>query len=235
METSKNFSDLQKLFFIEKKYDAVISKIVSINDNLERIPRCYLDLLAASFFSKSDFVSAARIYQQLDEFYKVGYCHLLFGDIKTANLVWQKTPDSPAQNWGLFFTELFIGETKTVPSFLQIRAFLERDLAAFLKLNHVLFVQKIIDISEFLFDINPETNKIIARTFLYNNYPSYAKEYFNRAFDFTNEDAELFYLYGLYYKMIGNIPEARNAFRRACSLNSNYLIAKIKYEELMEK
>lgn len=231
MTVNKDFFELQKLFFVEKKYDETIQYIVS-SRFVELAD--FQEILANAYFMKFDFVSAATIYQRLGMLYHVGYCHLLFGDTKTARSVWDNTPVSSAQKWGMFFCELFGEKVVTVPTFLQIRAFLERDLALFLKLNHVVFVQKIIDVSEFLFDINQETNKIIARTFLYNNYPTYAKEFFNRALDFTTQDAELYYLLGLYYKGQNDLKEAKNAFRSAVFLNNNYLMAKIQYEDLKD-
>ncbi len=227
MIRNKDFLLLEELIYKQKNYSKVISLIGS--SACSDCPQC-AELLALAYFFQNNFTKSLAIYEKLNNFYHVGYCWLLMGEPEKALETWQKAPSSPAQNWGVVLCESFIDKPKTLPSYLQIRSFLERDLNAFLKLNLVSYVQKVIDISEFLEEINPETNKIIARTFLYNNYPVYAKEYFNRAFDFTTEDAELYYLLALYYQMVGEHADAKNSLRRAIALNDNYVPAKLLLE-----
>jgi len=223
MINSNELYPIQKLIYQNKNYDEAISLILA-SPNAMNID--YQSLLAMAYFYKLDVEKSAKIFKQTNELYKYAYCQFLLKNINEARKLWSKLPISPAQNWSLFFCELFFDKTTTVPSFLQIRAFLERDLNMFLKLTLTEYVQKIIDISDFLFDINPETNKLIAKTFLYNNYPQYAKEYFDRAFDYTNQDAELYYLLGVYNYAIGEISDAKYSFQKALTLNENYIPAK---------
>ena len=125
MTVNNYLLQLQKLFFVEKKYEELIQQILS--SKFKDLP-AFQEFLANAYFMKRDFVSAAVIYQNLGMRYNEGYCHLLFGDEKTAKCVWENTPASPAQNWGLFFCELFSSKVKTIPTFLQIRAFFEQKL-----------------------------------------------------------------------------------------------------------
>ena len=224
---SSDYLLIQKKILIEKNFlqASELLDVVDLSDIQKK------ELKADILFYENDFSLASLLYNELGDLYKEAYCYLLSGNMPKAHQILEKALPSPAQNWSLFFCQVFTQNVTVSPSYLQIRAFLERDLSAFLKLNLVEYVQKIIDISEYLFAINPETNKIIARTFLYNDYPTYAKEYFNRAFEFTTEDAELYYLSGLYYLKINDLSEARSALRKAIALNDNYIPAK----ELLEK
>ena len=229
MAASSEYVAIQKIILEEKNYDKALNLIYSscLKDSY-----LYQELLALVFFRLNDFISSAKIYESLRDFYKLGYCNLLNGDVNSAKFIWRKTPSSPAQNWGLFFCELFSDDVSCAPTYLQIRAFLERDLGAFLRLNLDEYVQKIIDVSEFLFEVNPETNKIISRAFLYNDYPQYAKIYLDRAFDFTDEDAELYYLSGVYNNTIGKTEDAKNILKKAIELNENYIPAKLLLEKI---
>ncbi len=229
MTKNNEFFYLQELIFKERNYQKAIDIINSSNFAPQKE---YQLLLGLAYFSLRQYIQSAQIYKNIGELYKAGYCHLLLGDNNTAQTIWKICSSSPAQNWGLFFCELFTQEQTTVPTYLQIRAFLERDLTAFLILNLVFYVQKIIDISELLFEVNPETNKIIARSFLYNNYPSYAKEYLNRALDFTEEDPEIYYLQALYFQNTGEIQDAKYSLETALNLNKNYIPAKLLLDRL---
>ena len=229
MTTNSEYYTIQFEVLKNKDYSKAL-ELLKKSDNFfsDKFQELYADIL----FAQNNFAQSAAIYEKLGQFYKFGYCTLLFGDRQNAQLIWENCPKSAAQNWGIFFCQLFTDKVTVLPTYLQIRAFLERDLGAFLKLNHIEFVQKIIDISEYLADINPETNKIIARCFLYNNYPTYAKEFFKRAFDFTTEDAELYYLSGLYYIKMNDLSEAKKCLRNAIKLNENYFPAKELLSEL---
>jgi len=223
MQKNSKFYDIQKLIYKDKSYDKAINSILESSNSEDFSLQ---SLLALAYFYKGEFKKSSDIFAEISDLYSYGYSELLLGNTEDALLIWQHTQPSPAQNWGLFFCELFTDKIVTKPSYLQIRAFLERDLNAFLKFNLVQYVQKIIDVSEFLFDINPETNKFIARAFLYNGYPEYSIEYLNRALDYTDKDAELFYLQGLYYLAVDLKNKAKINFEEALKINNNYIPAK---------
>ncbi len=223
MIKNSEFCNIQRLVYQERNFDEAIDLLLN-SDYITT--QDFQRLLAQVYFFKFDFEKAAIVFNNLKDSYNTGFCKLLQGNSNEALNIWKNTAPSPAQNWGMFFCELFTEKVTTKPSYLQVRAFLERDLNLFLKVNLPLYVQKIIDISEFLAELNPETNKIIARTFLYNDYTDYAKEYFERALDYTEEDAELYYLLGLYYQKTQDISSARISLNKAVKLNDNYIPAK---------
>ena len=229
MTTNKEYIEIHNTIYKKKNYKKAIE---ALNSSKVLKQTNYQRLLAEALFYAGNFPESAIIFNNLKMNYHLGLCYLFLGDYKTAQSIWKETTASPAQNWSLFFCELLTNNIKTPPSFLQIRTFLERDLNLFLKFKKTLYIQTIIDYSEILADINPETNKIIAKTFLYNNYPNYAKEYFVRAFDFTTQDAELYYLCGIYNEMINDIPEAQKCLKQAILLNDNYVPAKLLLEKL---
>ena len=223
------YIELENLIYKEKKYDEAVEQIKSsafCADNN------YKKLLADALFCKDDFAAASRIYNETGEFYQAGYCYFLLNQIDLAIEFFIKAEESPARNWNLFFAETFRARVNVKPTYLQIRAFLERDMNLFLRLDLVAYVQQIIDISDYLFSINPETNKFIARAFLNNNYPDYAKEYLDRAFDFTTKDAELYYLLAKYYKTQGRTDKVKENLKEALRLSDNYVPAKLMLEEI---
>ena len=225
----KEYNDIEALIYKEKKYDEAMAIIKSsvFADNIK-----YKKLLADALFGKDDFESAAKIYNEISEFYQAGYCYFLLNQIDIAIEFFIKAEESPARNWNLFFAETFRARVNTKPTYLQVRAFLERDMSLFLRLDLVAYVQQIIDISDYLFSVNPETNKFIARAFLNNDYSDYAKEYIDRAFDFTTKDAELYYLLAKYYRTQGLTEKVKENLKEALRLSENYLPAKLMLQEI---
>ena len=231
IEGMNEYSVIEKLIYKNKCFDEAIDLI---NASKFCNTKKYRQLKADAYFKKEDFEKAAVLYSELQDFYQLAQCYLLLNQIDLAIEFFKKSEPTPAQNWGLFFAELFRGRFNNNPSYLQIRAFLERDLNLFLRLNLTSHVQKIIDISEYLFDINPETNKFIAKAFLNNGYPDYAKEYLDRAFEFTNQDAELYYLLAKYYEFSGQKDKIITNLEEALRLSENYVPALIMLERVRE-
>lgn len=225
----EEYSVIEKLIYFEKKYDDAVEML---NISPQRDSFDFRKLLAETLFYKQDFCSAIKIYEEINENFAVGYCYLLLNKIDLAIDFLKESPISPAQNWGLFFSELFRARVNVKPSYLQIRAFLERDLNLFLKLDLISHVQKIIDISDYLAQINPETNKYIARAFLFNDYPDYAKEYLDRAFEFTSHDAELHYLLAKYNLAVNLKDKAIENLEESLRISDTYVPAKILLDKL---
>lgn len=228
MKANKEYNLIQKKFLVDKDItQAINSLLVSDYFNSPKFQELYGDIL----FQKGDLHSALEIFIQEKKYYKAGYCCLLSNDINSARIFFEQAESSPAQNWELFLCQLFDNEVTVIPSYLQLRSFLERDFSAFLKYKLEKHVQKILDISEYLSEINPEINKIIARCFLNYEYFEYSKIYLERAFEFTTQDAELYYLSAKYFLASNEILEAKTSLKKAIFLQKNYLPA----IELLEK
>ena len=229
MTINSEYLYLQELIYSDKNYDKAKEIILNSDKSNEEE---YQELLGLIYFYQFDFVKSAEIFKNISDKYKYAYSLLLLNQHEECREVLNAAPMSPAVNWTLFFCEMFSPHVTHTPTYLQIRSFLERDLNLYLKIDLDEYVQKIIDISDFLFEVNPETNKLIAKTFLYNNYPEYAKEYLTRAFEYTDKDAELYYLSGIYYLGQNEISDAKSSFKKTLILNENYIPAKIKLKEL---
>ena len=229
MTINSEYLYLQELIYTSKNYDKA-REIILNSDKKNEVK--YQELLGLIYFYQFDFLKSAEIFKNISDKYKYAYSLLLLNKPDECKEVLNTATLSPAVNWTLFFCEMFSPHVTHTPTYLQIRSFLERDLNLYLKNGLVEYVQKIIDISDFLFEVNPETNKLIAKTFLYNNYYEFANEYLTRAFEYTDKDAELFYLSGIYYLEKNEISDAKNSFKKTLLLNDNYIPAKIRLEEL---
>ena len=223
------YCKIEALIYADKNFKEAKRLIAT---SLEAGSMRYQKLLADAMFFANNFIEASKIYNLTGDFYKAGYCYFILKEIDLAIEFFYKSAPSPAQNWNLFLAEIFRARVNTTPTYLQIRAFLERDLSLFLHLDIVSYVQKSIDISEYLFSINPETNKFIARAFLNNNYPDYAKEYIDMALDFTTKDAELYYLLAKYYQTQGVSEKVKSNLEEAIRLSESFVPAKIMLEKI---
>ena len=123
---------IENLIYKEKNYEQALA-VIEVSDSAQA-PEFKL-LKANALFYKNELEAAAKIYCEIGELYRLGYCYFLLNEIDTAVDVWKKSPNTPARNWSLFFAEIFRGRLNCSPTYLQVRAFLERDLNNFLKPN----------------------------------------------------------------------------------------------------
>ncbi len=109
------------------------------------------------------------------------YCKLLKGDAETAKNEFLKILNYDTRaNWGYKLTQFIDGYVMNVPSYFQIRNFLEIDLNLLIKSKLPDFVENVINGADIFYSINPESYKFIARVMLYNNFDEIAFYYLKK-------------------------------------------------------
>jgi len=183
--------------------------------------------LALAYKEKQDFKKAAEVYKEAGEKYQAGYCELLGGNEKEAERLWYGAcTASPAVYWGLCVLDYInMRRNPRVPSYLQVRNFLEMDLCNFIIANKVRYAENIIKNEKVLSSVNLETYKLIGRALLNNGFLNQAKKYLLKSVQIVDQDAETFYHLGQYNCEIGAYEEALKMLKRCLELNSYYVPA----------
>ena len=127
--------------------------------------------------------------------YEFGRCRLLCGDLDSTKKIWSSIKDdTPAVLWGRSLLEFINLYVIKVPTFFQIRAFLEVDMDALLKANLITYCENIANGAHLFAQNNPESYKFIGRVFVNNKYFELAELFLKKAKDVCYVDPEVHFL-----------------------------------------
>lgn len=178
-------------------------------------------------FLEGDLFSAENFFMQNDCILEYAYCKLLEGcadEAKKAFLSIYKT-DLRA-DWGRKLIQFIQGYVSDVPSYFQIRNFLEIDLNLLIKAGQPDYVENIINGADIFYSINPESYKFIARVMLNSGFQDVAIFYLNKAKDKFYNDPELHLMLANCYEKNGEIDKAKNSINVCLSILPDYFPAK---------
>ena len=160
-----------------------------------------------------------------------GYCLFLGGELDSAKEILEPLTSTRAE-WAVRLIALIKNVYGEMPTYFQIRSFLEIDISLFIKYNQIEYVQKILDNIDFLQEINMETYKFVARALLKNNYMGVSKIFLDKSCSDYYNDVELHYLYAEFYLAHDDKENALKAVNTCLRINPNYYPAVRTYKEL---
>lgn len=230
--SKKLINEARKEILIKKNpAKAIESLMLLAQQNDLATDNGFLNSLALAYFENKNYTEAAKIYQKLNEKYQIGFCELLLGNEDKARELWFNAANSAAIHWGRCLIDLIHTKVGKIPTFLQIRNYLESDISYFIEADKVNYAENLINCEEFLFEINPESYKFIGRALLNSGFNNLAIKYFLKSQEIIPNDPEIYYHIGQYCYSINAYLEARNMLRQCLELNVHYTPAK----NLLEK
>ena len=178
------------------------------------------DYSVDSYFKQNNFVL------------EYAYCKLLQGDINTAKNEFLKLKDIDFRaNWANKLIEFINMNVIELPSYFQIRNFLEIDLNLLIQAGQPEYVENIINGDDLFYSINPESYKFISRVMLNNNFTDIALYYMQKAKDKFYYDPEMHYMLANCYIKKNNINLAKESINNCLRILPEYFPAK----KLLEK
>ena len=182
---------------------------------------------ALKAFYSFDFTNCEEFFKSNDCYLQYGYCLLLQGDLETAKRFFFKIKDyNPRADWAIKLIQFMQGYVISLPSYFQIRNFLEIDLNWLLQLKQYNYVEYIINGANLFYSVNSESYKFIARVLINNGYYKMAKIYLDKAKDHLYFDPELHILYVYYYSHTGETQEALKSAKICLQILPDYFPAK---------
>lgn len=219
-------NELLKEFFVNKNYNKIIETLSASQNPLEN------EYLARAYLEVKNYAKAEQIYKSLNMQYEYGRCCLLQGKLEETQEIWKGIKDdTPATHWGkslLQFINLYV---INVPTFFQIRAFLEVDMDALLNAGMITYCENIANGVHLLAKNNQESYKFIGRVFVNNNYVDLAELFLNNAKDICYIDPEVHFLLAKCYLQKNDIEKAKNTLKTSLEKGYGYYPAK----KLLEK
>ncbi|MCQ2754294.1 MAG: hypothetical protein MJ231_04505 [bacterium] len=126
------------------------------------------------------------------------YLAILSDDLITAKKIFESN-DSPRNNWGQTLVQVLNGRLLRVPTYFELRNFLEIDLDYLIKNEKVEYTQLLLGASDIFIRYNQEVYKYIGRVLFSDRYFNLAKEYFDKSKSVMYNDAELHFLLAEFY------------------------------------
>lgn len=222
-----DINELLNLYYVQKNYNELIEKLNTSQNKQEMI------FLARSYLETQNYEKASSTYAKLGMLYEFGRCELLRGNIENTKDIWKNIKDeNPAILWGeslLQFINLYV---INLPTFFQIRAFLEVDLDALLKAQQITYCENIVNGAHLLYKNNQETYKFIGRVFLNNNYYELADMFLQKAKDVCYVDPEVHFMLAKCYIHYKDIKKAKQALNTSIEKGYGYFPAKRLLEQI---
>lgn len=172
-------------------------------------------------------VSVKDFFKQNGFMLEYGYCLLLCGDSSGAKEIFSKLAKQDFRaDWANKLIQFVHGYVTIVPSYFQIRNFLEIDLNLLIRAGQSEFVDYIINGADLFYSRNPESYKFISRVMLNNDCTEIALYYLNKAKDKFYNDPEMHFLMASCYLKEGEIALAKESAQNCLRVLPNYFPAR---------
>lgn len=182
---------------------------------------------AKNKFLSGDYLLAEDYFKQNGFVLEYGYCKLLSGEIASAKTIFKTVSDQDLRaDWAYKLIQFIEGYVVDVPSYFQVRNFLEIDLNLLIEAAQPAFVENIINGADLFYSVNPESYKFIGRVMLFNNFDDIALHYLKKAKDKFYYDPEMHLMMANCYINSGDKPLAKTAINCCLGMLPNYYPAK---------
>lgn len=174
-----------------------------------------------------DYFRKNKLYLEL------GYCELLKGNLENSKKLFANISNyNPRAHWALRMIQFIEGYVTFLPTYFEIRNFLELDIDLLLKANKIEWVENIINGDDLFYSVNSESYKFIARVLMYNDYPEIAKIYLDKGINNSYGDPELHIILADYWLYKKDRKKAIKTLKNCARILPDYYPAKKKLMEL---
>ncbi|MDD3012205.1 MAG: hypothetical protein PHC34_00690 [Candidatus Gastranaerophilales bacterium] len=234
LNVNKLVNDATLEILVNKNPKKVIRDLYELINTSKVENEVIKSVLAFAFFENKNYFEAAIIYHKLNKYYQAGFCELLLGNKAKARELWFNAQDSGAVCWARCLIDLIEVKVDLIPTFLQIRNHLESDLGYFIQAGKLDYAENVIQCSDFLADINPETNKFIGKALMNNGFSNLSVNFFLKSQELIPNDPEVYFYIARYSFETGALNEARHFLKQCIDLNASYTPAKKLLDEIGE-
>lgn len=197
-------------FLIEHNYKKALNMIEN---------NCKDNYLGIILLENGDYKKACEFFKNKKNDYSTGFCYILQGDLQKAREIWYQAKDTPAISWGKTFLGIINYKLEAIPSFLQIRNFLEMTIHYLLDSPQKQLAYRLIESKEFLADCNIETYKYIGRVLAYHDMEELAIEYLQKAISEIPQDYEAIFVLAEIYLKNNDITNAIKYLKQTLYVN----------------
>jgi len=188
---------------------------------------------AKHYLVNAEFGKCEHFFKENDYQLEYGYCKMLKGEVNEARKIFTPIRDKDMRaDWAYLFIQFMNNYIQFMPSYLQVRNFLEIDIGLLMTAGLSEPVENVINACDIFYQINQESYKFIARVLLNYDYPSVAKVFLDKGVARCYNDPELHFLFGNYHLKHNNKILAKHEFETSLEVLPDYYPAKMMLEQL---
>ena len=188
---------------------------------------------AKHYLVNAEFDKCETFFKEKNYQLEYGYCKMLKGEVNEARKIFTPIRDKDMRaDWAYLFIQFMNNYIQFMPSYLQVRNFLEIDIGLLIKSGLSEPVENVINACDIFYQINQESYKFIARVLLNYDYPSVAKVFLDKGVARCYNDPELHFLFGNYHLKHNNKILAKHEFETSLEVLPDYYPAKMMLEQL---
>jgi tetratricopeptide (TPR) repeat protein len=188
--------------------------------------RAMWDLAALAYRQQRRFDLAYQIYLREENPFLAGYCLLLAGEVNSIGQYWTPLLERRPNHWCATLWGLVTGRLMLWPTFLQIRNFLEADIASLIHAQQFLMLENLLTVGENLVQINMETPKYMGRAMMNAGWLDRAEPYFMQAQKLLPQDPEIYFHLAQLRQRQGQTEELPLLLKQCLMIIPGYVPAK---------
>lgn len=215
-------NEILKLLYVTKDYPR-LKKICARH----REDDWYKEILAKVLFNEQKYNEAAKLFYQMKMFYESGYCLLMQGDLFNTKRLWDALDDSkPIYTWGKSLLGFIEKKPTEMPTYFQVRNFLEQDLDALLTAKLNSYAENLVNSIDLIAQVNSEAYKYMARVLYNHKYFDISKSFLEQSKDICYKDPETHFLLAKIHLDKNETEKAKTSLNEAIRVNEDYFPAK---------
>lgn len=219
--------DLIKEFYGNKNFEHLKEILHGTEAPLEK------EYLARIYLEEKNYKEASILYKETGMLYEFGRCELLCGNLENTKEIWSKIKeDTSLVLWGKSLLEFINLYVINVPTFFQIRAFLEVDFDALLQAGLITYCENIANGAHLFAQNNQESYKFIGRVFINNGYYDLADLFLQKAKELCYVDPEVHMMLAKCYLQKNDMNKAKQSLKTSLEKGYGYYPARKMLEEL---
>lgn len=190
--------------------------------------------VAKEKFLSGDIASAELFFKKNSCFVELAYCKMLSGDLTAAKDIFSRNKQKDLRaDWGEKLIQFIEGYVVNIPTYFQIRNFLEIDLNFLIKAGRADYVESIINGADIFYSSNPESYKFIARVMYNNDFIDLAIYYLDKAVENFYYDPEMHLIFANCYLKKGNKQKAKQSINNCLAILPEYVPAQKLLSQIM--
>lgn len=184
--------------------------------------RAVFELMALILRAQQRYDEAIKLYEQIGDFYQLGYCAMLQGKLSQVQQAWGRVLAVRQDHWCVSLYGLITRQLRSYPTIFQVRNHVESDIANLIAANRSEYLENLLTHVDFLTQINLEAPKFAGRSLMNAGVLDRAGGYLLKGQKTLPNDPEIYFHLGQYSAALQHFKEAELMLKQCLLISPNY-------------
>lgn len=216
--------EARDLIFREKdpvRAEAVLRPLMATPKTIYE-KRAVFELMAHILREQQKYAEAAKLYEQIGDYYQAGYCAMLQGKLQQVQQAWGRVLATRQDHWCVSLYGLITRQLRTYPTIFQVRNHLESDIGNLIAAKRMDYLEGLLSHVDFLTQINLEAPKFAGRSLMNAGRLKQAGPYLLKGQKTLPNDPEIYFHLGQYSAALNHVKEAGLMLKQCLMISPTY-------------